>query len=246
MDRKSELARNLEQVEAKISAALQSAGRNRSEVTLIVVSKNFPVSDIEILHELGVREFGENRDQEARTKIAALSQVEDRDFSDIRWHYQGQLQSNKLASIASWASMVHSVDKVRDLRGLSAGAVKVGRTTQCLVQLSLEPKVADHRSEASSGRAGTDFAGAIEILDTFYRELPQLSGISLVGAMAVAPLGQDPQEAFELLQRHFRELSARYPGFLLLSAGMSGDYEAALLAGATHLRIGSSILVSRT
>lgn len=245
MDRKSELAGNLELVERKILSALQISGRDRSEVTLIVVTKNFPESDIEILYELGVRNFGENRDQEARAKVRAIEQITNKDYSDIRWHFQGQLQSNKLGSIASWADMVHSVDQLRHLRGLSDGAKKHGRKVQVLIQLSLEPIAANHPPHGASGRAGTDLSGAFEILATFRRERENLPGISLVGVMAVAPLDHNPQQAFKLLQGQFRELSSSYPELVLLSAGMSGDFEAALLAGATHVRIGSSILGSR-
>lgn len=235
MDRKSEIAGNLQAVEDQISRAVTIAGRKRSEVTLIAVTKNFPVSDIEILYSLGIRDFGENREQEARAKVEALQTR----LPDIRWHFQGQLQRNKLASIGSWAYMVHSVDDVKYLKGLSDGAQRRNRVLRVLIQISLDP-------EFRPGRGGTDCAGAEEILSAYQREREELSGIELVGVMGVAPIGADPSAAFSQLNTFFLTLAARFPHIEILSAGMSGDYEAALIAGATHIRVGSSILGSRT
>jgi pyridoxal phosphate enzyme (YggS family) len=238
MDRKQELASNLEAIESRIESALRIAGRERSEITLIVVTKNFPASDVELLYQLGVRDFGENRDQEARAKIEALAAHHQEHFSGVRWHYQGQLQSNKLASIASWADLVHSVDQVRHLKGLSDGALRSGRKIRALIQLSLE-------ENQDPGRGGTNIAGAEEILSAFERDREQLAGLSLVGVMAVAPLGESPRKAFDLLSQEFHELATRHPLLEILSAGMSGDFAEALIAGATHIRIGTSILGSR-
>jgi len=232
MTRKSEIAANLEKVEVEIAAALDQAGRNRSEITLIAVTKNFPLSDVEILYQLGVRDFGENRDQEARSKISLF------DGEGVRWHFQGQLQRNKLASISSWADLVHSVDDVKYLKGLSDGAQKSGRKISALIQISLD-------EDARTGRAGTDLAGARQILATAEREGENLAGISLVGVMGVAPLGGSPRPAFTQLHEIFLELRRSAPEMTILSAGMSGDFIDALLSGATHLRIGSSILGSR-
>ena len=119
----------------EIAAALKLAGRSRSEVTLIVVTKNFPASDIELLYQLGVRDFGENRDQEAREKIPQVNRAIG---NEVRWHFQGQLQRNKLASIGSWADMVHSIDDVKYLKGLSDAALKTERKIQALIQISLD------------------------------------------------------------------------------------------------------------
>lgn len=238
MDRKSEISANIERVEAQIARALVASGRNRSEITLIAVTKNFPSSDIEILYELGIREFGENRDQEARTKVQEVGQRLGDRRNEVRWHFQGQLQRNKLASISSWADMVHSVDDLKYLKGLSQGAVQRGRQIQALIQICLD-------QTPSPGRGGTDFQEALEVISAYEGSRSELSGIALVGVMGVAPLDLPPAEAFSRLAQIFGELQVAYPSLQILSAGMSGDFSEAIIAGATHLRIGSSILGSR-
>lgn len=238
MDRKSEISANIERVEAEIARALELSGRSRSEITLIAVTKNFPITDIEILYQLGIREFGENRDQEAREKVQALAERLGAAHPEVRWHFQGQLQRNKLASISSWADMVHSVDHPKYLKGLSEGAVRRGGSIQLLIQLSLDENPAP-------ARGGTDIAGAREILSLYTREKSEFPGITLAGVMGVAPLDIDPARAFARLAKNYSELRAEYPSLQILSAGMSGDFFEAIVAGATHLRIGSSILGSR-
>jgi pyridoxal phosphate enzyme (YggS family) len=240
--RKDELAENLSRVETEIAEALANAGRFRSEIKLIVVTKNFPVSDVEILYQLGVRDFGENREQEARAKVHFLSNL-----PDIRWHYQGQLQRNKLSSIGSWADTVHSVDDKKYLKGLSGAAAKVGRTLSCLIQISLDhPDHSDHSDQhGRTGRGGVDLAGACELLSTFAAERAELGGLEITGVMGVAPVGEAAEGAFSELQKAFLQLREIEPKLKVISAGMSGDFAPAIAFGATHLRIGSSILGSR-
>ena len=112
MRRTLEIKENLEIVREKISESASKAGRDPKDINLIVVTKTFGIEDLEILYELGVREFGENRDQEARKKVGQLPQ-------DINWHFQGQIQSNKLKSICTWASFIHSVDQLNHARIIS-------------------------------------------------------------------------------------------------------------------------------
>lgn len=246
MEREQEIKENLQIVEDEITRAAEGAGRRRSDITLIVVTKNFPTSDIEILYRLGLRDFGENREQEAREKVELLGET----CPEIRWHFQGQLQRNKLASIGRWAHMVHSLDDPKYLKGLSDAAVKAERRVKWLIQLSLDPDYPQTGGEGAggagrAGRGGTDLPGAKEIISTFERAREQLIGLELVGVMGVAPLGIAPSLAFAQLNKAFIELSTIYPPLTILSAGMSGDFEAAIHAGATHVRIGSSILGSR-
>lgn len=247
MDREAEIAENLARVQAQVATAVRDAGRDRSEITLIAVTKNFPVRDIEILYNLGVRDFGENREQEAREKVEYFATAQKSKFKDIRWHYQGQLQRNKLASIGSWANLVHSVDDQKYLQGLSDSAIKHERIVECLIQISLEEDSQVERT-GSVGRGGINVAGARELLT--YLQIEQsagrLSGICLTGVMGVAPLEAQPESAFARLQKVFYELNALSPAITKISAGMSGDFIPALACGATHLRIGSSILGSRT
>lgn len=237
MDRKREISQNLERVESEIADVLARVGRSRSEVTLIAVTKNFPASDIDILYQLGVRDFGENRDQEAREKIP-LVEANNKTDGDIRWHFQGQLQRNKLASIGSWADMVHSVDDAKYLPGLSAAALKNGRVVTCLIQISLD-------EDPAPGRGGTSPTGALEIISSYEQERSALAGVNISGVMGVAPLETPAEKAFSKLFEVFSQLRTSYPPLTILSAGMSGDYVEALAAGATHVRIGSSILGSR-
>lgn len=240
MDREREIAENLSEVQAQISAAVIAAGRKRSEVALIVVTKNFPVSDLKILYDLGIRDFGENREQEARSKVEYFAAASDHDYSDIRWHFQGQLQRNKLPSIGSWAEVVHSVDDKKYLKGLSDSAKKSGRSLQCFIQISLD-------REFRGDRGGIDLMGARELLTFFGGEQSAglLPGISITGLMGVAPLGEEPELAFRELHKVFVQLKEQFPELEKISAGMSGDFLPAIACGATHLRIGSSILGSR-
>jgi pyridoxal phosphate enzyme (YggS family) len=238
VERSQEIEVNLERVEAEISVALSEVGRKRSEVTMIAVTKNFPVSDIEILYNLGIRDFGENRDQEAREKVRYFREESPTKGAGIRWHFQGQLQRNKLASIGSWAEMVHSVDDVKYLSGLSSAAMKSNRQVRCLIQISLDEIL-------TPARGGTDMRGALEILASAQRREGELSGISLVGVMGVAPITGSAKSAFTRLYQAFLAIQGEFPQITVLSAGMSSDFADALTSGATHIRLGSSILGSR-
>src|SRR3954454_10086118 len=121
-DRKAQLAANLAQVEERIASACVAAGREREEVTLIVVTKTYPASDVRLLSELGVRDVAENRDQEAAPKAADCADL------PLRWHFVGQMQTNKARSVASYAHTVHSVDRIRLVKALDIAAERTGRT----------------------------------------------------------------------------------------------------------------------
>ena len=225
MSRKDQILSNLESVKAKISAAAQAAGRSPSEVTLIAVTKTFPVSDLEILHELGVRNFGENRDQEAAPKVGVLP-------ADITWHFQGGIQSNKLKSISNWASVIHSVDKFKYAQMISQ--FSVGKTKEIFIQVSLD--------SLPQSREGVDPADLMQLAEQIMR----LPNLQVKGLMAVAPLDQPTEQAFVRLQQIQQKFIQLYPAASSLSSGMSGDYELAISLGATHVRIGSSILGNRS
>jgi pyridoxal phosphate enzyme (YggS family) len=213
----------------EISAALQ---RVRSDIpdsaTLIVVTKTFPVSDVEILYELGQRDFGENRDEEGREKSAILPE-------DSIWHFQGNLQSNKIRSLVSWADYIHSLDETSHARKVNEMAGSINKKQKVFLQINLD---SGQGNENRSGALPRDFD---EISDTFLG----LSNLELVGVMGVAPLGMDPAPGFELLYELSLRLRAKKSDATCISAGMSGDYPIALRYGATHIRIGSSILGSR-
>jgi pyridoxal phosphate enzyme (YggS family) len=229
--RREELSTNLHHVHGRIGTACRAAGRVRHDVALIVVTKFFPVSDIETLCQLGVTDIGENRDQEASAKIAALpSEVRQR----LRVHFIGQLQSNKAASLASYVDTVHSIDRDKLVRALDRAAAAAGRDIGALVQVSLS-------GDSGRGRGGIPLDGVAELANS----IAAAQHLELRGLMAVAPLGVDPVEAFAQLATVARGLRADHPAATWISAGMSADLEAAVANGATHLRVGSAILGSR-
>ena len=224
MNRTSEITANLNDVKAKIASAALKAGRDADEITLIVVTKTFPVSDLEILYSLGVREFGENRDQEAVEKVAKLP-------SNINWNFQGGIQSNKLKSISTWAGCIHSVDKLKYAQIISEQ--NIGKPKEIFIQVSLD--------QPPESRGGVDPKRLIDLAS----EITKLPGISLKGLMAIAPLDLPEEQAFLKLKEIQADFVAVFKDAKYLSAGMSGDYEMAISHGATHLRIGSSILGNR-
>ena len=225
MSRIDEISGNLEKVKEQIKLAAASANRLSEEITLVAVTKTFPVSDIEILYSLGIRDFGENRDQEASAKVGLLPK-------DVRWHFQGQIQSNKLKSITSWASFIHSVDQLRYAQMISD--YSAGNEKPIFMQVSLD-KPPQSRSGVNPSEL-LELAGAIS-------ELP---GIRLEGLMAVAPVDSPAEQAFAELEDIRSDFLSTFPDAKSLSIGMSGDYQIAIKYGATHIRIGSSILGIRS
>jgi pyridoxal phosphate enzyme (YggS family) len=221
--RKEELSQNLELVRMRIGEAARRVGRSAEEVTLIVVTKTYPASDVEILHELGIRNFAENRDREGREKSAIVPGI---------WHFQGQIQSNKISSIVSWADVVHSLDDPRHLRRINA-AMSESKVLSIFIQVSLD---------SQPGRGGV----ALEDLSQLAELVLAEPFLRLEGLMAVAPLGEDPESAFSRLAQIHSDFRQQFPTSPSLSAGMSGDFERAIETGATHIRIGSSILGSRS
>ncbi len=212
MTRQDELAANLASVQARIT---------NPDVTLIVVTKTYPVSDVQTLKALGVTHFGENRNEEGIDKSAIV---------DATWHYQGEIQSRKLRDIARWADVIHSLDNASHITKLDAVA---DRIIEVFLQLSLD-------GDPNRGGVGES-------------ELPELAELvlsskhlHLMGLMCVPPVSSTPQTAFSHISDIHRRFIARYPGSASLSAGMSADFEIAVEFGATHIRVGSSILGSRT
>jgi pyridoxal phosphate enzyme (YggS family) len=214
----------------EIARALAQA-RNRipSHVTLIVVTKTFPISDVEILYQLGERNFGENRDSEGAEKSRVLP-------DDVIWHFQGGIQSNKLRSIVRWSDYIHSLDEISHAEKISHLGLELGKKQDCFIQVNLD---LDHESQ--SHRSGISPSE----ITSFAERTTELPGLSIVGVMGVGPLHQDPAPAFARLQSASHELQESIPSASNISGGMSGDFDIAIKYGATHVRIGSSILGSR-
>jgi PLP dependent protein len=226
--RRSEVSERLAAVHDRIGNACRAAGRDPGEVTLIAVTKTFPAADVRLLCELGVRDIGENRDQEAAPKAAACA-----DLADVlTWHFVGQLQTNKCASVVRYASVVHSVDRVRLVRALGGHARNAGRVITCLVEIDLAE---------TPGRGGVPEPGVEEVAAAIHSE----EGLVLGGIMAIAPLETPPAQAFAALPRISRAVREIRPGADMVSAGMSGDLEEAIAAGATHVRVGTALLGGR-
>ena len=219
--RSEELRENLDSIKARINDAAKGSGRNSSEVILIVVTKTFPASDVKILYELGVRDFGENRDQEASVKSIELP-------DDCRWHFQGQIQSNKLKSIANWADVLHSIDDVAHARKFDS-FVSTDSKKDIFIQVSLDNL---------PNRGGV----LPKLIPEFLDEVSVFPHLNLRGLMAVAPLGEEPVTAFQRLKELSDQVVKVHPKAWEISAGMSNDFEAAISQGATHIRIGSQIL----
>ncbi len=199
---------------------------------MIVVTKFFPASDVRELVDLGVRHVGENRHQEAARKSAECADL------PLTWHFIGGLQSNKAAAVAAYAQVVHTVDRAKLVGPLDRGAGEGGRNVEVLVQVNLDHSDASQAPSLRAGAAPQDVAALADLVEA----APHLT---LRGLMTVAPLRIEPRLAFEELARVASEFRRQHPEAAWVSAGMSGDLEAAVLAGATHVRIGSAVLGPR-
>lgn len=222
---------NYRVVEEKVENACKRAGRNREEVTLIAVSKTKPVSMIEELLPLGVRDFGENKVQELTAKEEELPK-------DIHWHMIGHLQRNKVKYVVDKVCMIHSVDSLRLAQEISKEAVKHDLVMPVLVEVN----VAGEESK---------FGVSVEEAPSLVEEISKLSGIHVNGLMTIAPYVEDPEENRSVF-RNLRKLSVdigekNFDNVTMnvLSMGMTGDYEVAIEEGATHVRVGTGIFGER-
>jgi PLP dependent protein len=239
--RRAELAENLAALRARIAAACQRAGRDVGEITVIAVTKTWPASDVRLLAELGLTDIGENRDDEAAPKAAQCADL------PLTWHFVGQLQTRKCRSVVRYADVVHSVDRPHLVEVLAREAQRAGRgsggsspranAVTCLVQVSLDGGAGV--SGVPRGGIGRGEAARLAGL------VAAAGGLRLGGVMAVAPLDVPPREAFARLAEVAAAVRAAHPGATIVSAGMSGDLEEAIEAGATHVRVGTALLGAR-
>ena len=227
----TDLAANLRAVRARIDAAARDAGRDPAGVRLLAVSKTWPADDVRALAALGLRHFAENRVQELSGKAAALT-----DLPDLRWHLVGQLQRNKAAAVVRLGATVHSVDRQPLADALSRAADREARTVDVYVQVDLGGP------EGELGERGGAVPDDVPGLADAVAAAP---GLRLRGLMAVAPREQDPAPAFARLAELAARVRADHPEASELSAGMSGDLEAAVAAGATVVRVGTALFGAR-
>lgn len=226
--RLAQLSGNLEAVRRRIAAACVSAHRDPGEVTLVAVSKTWPASDVLAMRSLGVADFGESYDQEAKAKAVSLGSM----GTGIRWHFVGRLQRNKCASIARYADVVHGVDRVEVADALDSAAERAGRIVDVLLQVSLD---------GASGRGGAP----AEAVPALAAAVAAATALSLCGVMAIAPREADAANAFAALAAVSARLRAQHPGALVISAGMTSDFEAAIANGSTCVRVGSALFGRR-
>jgi pyridoxal phosphate enzyme (YggS family) len=227
-DRRAELSAALTEVRERIASACTAAGRPPDAAHLVAVTKTYPASDVVLLAGLGVTDVGENRDQEAAAKAGEARAS----GATPRWHFIGQLQRNKARSVVGYADVVESVDSVRLAEALARAALDRTEPLEALVQVSIDG------DPSRGGAAGDDI----------WRVSDSIAGsasLRLGGVMAVAPVDWDPDRAFEQLKSISERLVTSHPGSTTVSAGMSGDLEAAIRHGATHVRIGTSLLGMR-
>ncbi|BBX08493.1 YggS family pyridoxal phosphate-dependent enzyme [Mycolicibacterium aichiense] len=238
-DREAELATALAALTDRLAAAAHAAGRDVAEIELLPITKFFPATDVAILWRLGCRVFGESREQEASAKIAEVADLTG--ASDLRWHMVGQIQRNKAKAIAAWADTVHSLSTAKVAAALDRGvalAIEEGVRSapiSVFVQISLD---------GDTSRGGVDIGdpGAVDELCALVAEA---GGLRLAGLMAVPPLGADPDAAFAALADEHRRILRNHPGATALSAGMSGDLEAAVRHGSTCVRVGTALMGQR-
>lgn len=221
------LAQRLQSVQADIADAARASGRQPDEITTIVVTKFHPASLVRDLYDLGVRNVGENRHQEAEAKSAELSSLE-----GLTWHFIGQLQSNKAKAARAYSSVVHSVDSAKLARTLAAAEPGPVDVLDCFVQLNLTN---------DPGRGGVQPSDALQLAELIAAE----ESLNLLGVMAVAPLDEEPRAAFARVREVSERVRTLIPTAHYISAGMSHDFADAIAEGATHLRIGSAITGER-
>jgi pyridoxal phosphate enzyme (YggS family) len=235
MDRGAQLAASLAEVRERIARACAAAGRPSDAVTLVAVTKTYPASDVQLLAGLGVADIGENKDQEARTKARSVREA----GVTVRWHFVGRLQRNKAASVVTYAEVVESVDSQRLVRALDEAVRRHrDRRLDVLVQVSID-------GDPARGGAVADAADPDRNLWRVADAVAATEGLRLAGVMAVAPVNWDADAAFERLAALADRVVAGHPAATAVSAGMSGDLEQAVAHGATHVRIGTSLLGMR-
>lgn len=226
-----DLQENLQQVEANICKACENAGRKRSDVTLIAVSKTKPIEMLQTVYDLGARDFGENKVQEMCGKMEVLPK-------DIRWHMIGHLQTNKVKYIIGKTELIHSVDSLHLAKEIEKQAAKQNVTVSILVEVNIaeeESKFGIHKEETLS----------------LIRQIATLPHIQILGLMTIAPFVENPEDNRTYF-RQIRQLSVDIDAqnidnvrMDILSMGMTGDYMVAIEEGATMVRVGTGIFGER-
>ncbi len=234
--REVELASSLATLQARLAAAAASANRDVADIELLPITKFFPTSDVEILWRLGCRSFGESREQEASAKIAEFGAP-----GEAHWHMVGRIQSNKAKAIAAWADTVHSLGTVKVAAALDRACSQALADGQRAAQLRVFVQIS---LDGDVERGGVDVGDPASV-DEVCAAVDEAEGLRLVGLMAIPPLGVEPDMAFSALAVEHRRVLQLFPTATELSAGMSGDLEAAVRHGSTCVRVGTSLMGQR-
>ena len=229
----SNLAERLQSIQQRIDGAAKAASRSRSEIELVIVTKNHGFELALELLALGENQFGENRDQEASAKAAQVSQSLAPGELAPTWHFVGQLQTNKVKSMLTYSSVLHSLDRLSLLKELEKQLVK---TPEATLDAFIELNLTD-----DPNRGGIEPKNLLE----FAEQVLKVSQIRLLGVMGVAGLGVEPAVDFATILSSSEKLQSISASSKFISAGMSGDFETAIGFGATHLRIGTAITGNR-
>lgn len=226
-DRRDFLVRRISKFKAELVQTAKTAGRDPADIKLITVTKGFPATDLELLAELGVTDIGESKDQEVNARMSAIK------AGNFNLHFIGQLQRNKIKSICSYSSVIHSVDRTEAVSSIATAA----KTLETVPGLLLQVDLAAVKNPA---RGGVDPAKLLDLAASVVS-----SNLPLLGLMAVAPLGERVETAFERFAALSEQLQNEHPSASCRSIGMSDDWQLAVGYGATHLRIGSALLGNR-
>jgi PLP dependent protein len=240
--REKALADALAALRLRLERAAEKAGRKSGEIELLPVTKFFPATDIAILLGLGLRSFGESREQEASNKIATISALDvQAPAPEVQWHMVGQIQRNKARAIAGWAHTAHSVSSTKVVSALDRAAgdalAEDHRSAPLHVYLQLS-------LDGDGLRGGVDVNDPAAV-DALCAQVAAAEALELVGVMGVPPMGADPERAFARFAEEHRRVMGNHPQATGLSAGMSGDLEAAVKHGSTCVRVGTALMGSR-
>ncbi len=234
--RRQELSRRLDAVRGRIDAAARAAGREPGKVALLAVTKTVPAPDVAILLDLGLADFGENRVQEAGAKVAEVAAL--RPGAGSRWYLVGGLQRNKARAVVRWADRVESLDSIRLADALDEAVRREQDTGGRAGPLPVLLQYSVDGDPARGGVARSDLSPLAE-------QVAGCAGLQLAGLMAVAPLGADPDVAFADVRAVADALQKSFPQARTLSAGMSGDLEAAIRHGCDVVRVGAALVGDR-
>lgn len=219
------VAVRLADVRRRIAEATQRAGRATGTVSLVAVSKTFGVSAIRAAQAAGQVDFGEARAQELKAKAEQLG-------PEVRWHFVGRLQRNKVKDVVGLAGLIHAVDRFELAEAVSERAQRQARVQQVLLQVNVGEDPA---------KGGCTVDEALDLLG----DVRGLSGIACCGLMTIPPLGVDPRPLYRRLRELRDDAQVRFPEVAHLSMGMTGDYEVAVEEGATIVRVGEAVFGPR-